>query len=457
MVMILHCSSRKHFQPLLIASMLLVFTSDSYAHKGNPWHGNGGASALGFNTVYLQPTAEGEVTQFVMRYPIQPNKLEYVMGNSSAALVIPDAALNDGVFTEEEVLAVSEQNSYDTNHPIELKFNISKSGYYHVLFGPGDGTSILVLEPNRTFEVTPTTGGTVAYVAPTTSGDMHIVKDASAGISKFAGWVGLLFDDVKADYQAKGIITQHAPPFDGETTSKIVLELSRLGQLTPEANASLGPGTYDIPFLGNVNGLGSAAVGAAFLTPGNYEFSVDLSKSPNISTVNGLSLSVSEPSALDDGFGSKSEIIAHSVTQLDSEVGTLAFKVDRSGYYRLAYGPPPGGFLMTVQPRTSSVVTVKPVGKIGSVNDLVPLANMDAILEGKIAAELDDNETIFYPAQIYDPDAVSSRNLISSAVVPLNRNAAIQVMRSSAAYIQPGVINLLKAQRDNLMLQAAPK
>lgn len=420
---------------IMVTIILVAGATSVQAHKGSPWHDTGTAVALGFNSVYLKPIEEGVKTTFTFKYPSNRNTLEFVVGDAYTAMVFPDQALKDGIFTEEEVLVIKTGEIYDISEPLIIQFSIIRAGFYHLLFGPGPGTSILVLEPGPegSISVEAEPGGSVEYLVRGTAGDAHIIKDPKLGMKKFVGWVGVMFDQARAAYEAKGVARGALPPLNSARASKIAMKLSEFGYFDAEARLAAVPeGRINAPFLGNINGMGVLAFTTAHLKPGRYTFAYDrrgskfvIDQSPTII------LQIAKDEALDDGIGTEDEILYRVVSS--EAKPALDFEVSEEGYYHLMFGPGDGGFIMHLGPDIGLPVSITAKDK-GAVSNVVKLAGINTVLENAASKRFME---VFFPCKLTDDKLLKSRGVMKNVAVPLDFSVAKEVMYWGLPIVAP--------------------
>lgn len=324
------------------------FANTATAHLGSPWHGDGKSVALGFNTLFLEVPEGDEAATFKVIYPTQENTFDYRIGDTSTVIVFSNEELKKtGLITEDSAVLAVDNGAYDPNFPNSYEFSISESGSYHVLFGPGPNTSILVLESSRTVGVVPVSDGAIAhdFLAPNTSGDFQIIKHPVDGLQQFAGWYSVFYEEFTDVYREAGLPIASDMDLIGERAMGFANAIAERGY--PQFNEFKGADTIATsPFLAHVNGLKAEAFDTAFVTAGEYSFTYrprDIAST--IMQTAEVTLRIFPDETFEKGYGTEENVIAKASYLADSEEYVLDFKVEEAGYYHLAYGVGEGGFI----------------------------------------------------------------------------------------------------------------
>lgn len=423
-------------RPALTAALFFSFIGTVSAHLGSPWHGTGTSVALGFNTIYLEVPEGEEQATFKVKYPIQENTFDYRVGNTTSLVVFSNDELStQGFITEESAVLAVDNGPYDPNQPSTYEFSIEKSGFYHVLFGPGPNTSILVLQSSRTIDVQPTSPGarTGEWLAPATSGDFHIIKHPTKGLGEFAGWYSVFYDEFTEVYKENNLPIASEMDLIGERADGFAAALAERGypQFSDFSGASQ---IATSPFLGNVNGLKSAAFDTAFLNPGQYTFSYrpnDI-KSTIVQT-NEISLEVFADSAFEKQYGLDKDIIASQSFIANRDEYSLEFEITAPGFYHLSYSVGEGGFLFQMVEDESL-----PTSLSSASGGLVPLTRMTGV-NSVIVSEKPFEEgawSVFFPCKVVRAKEHGAPSL-NGISVPFTRDTRLEVARFGSAVMLP--------------------
>ena len=414
---------------ITVSIILLISTVNAHAHKGSPWHGTPTAAALGLNTVYLEPVAEGVPTTFTVQYPVQENVKALMVGYELVAMVFPDSALDDGFFEADEVEAIQEGEVYKPSTPLTLVFTVDTAGYYHVVFGPGTSTSILVLQPptNGTISVVGDEGGTVTFVVPDTAGDVHIIEDPQLGFGSFVAWIGVMFSQARSDYESLGIASNALPPLDSTRALSLIQKLVKFGYIDQTAVPNpYPPGQVYAPFLANLNRMGTLAFMTAYLTPGTYSFSYSPAASGLVVyETSSVVLQVTSDTAYDNGFGTETEILARAEYAAAGPTPTLVFEVSTAGYYHLMYGPGDGGFILHLDPDDLLPVSLVPMGP-GQITYARKLGGINTVL-WELPSPIESRRQVYFPCKLVDEAEFASLGIMSNLTVPLDVSVAQEV------------------------------
>ena len=428
---------------LILVTVMIAAIGPIYGHKGNPWHGKDFGFAIGLNTVFLQPSAPGVPTTFIYRYPVRGNVFGFLTGQQQMAMVVPDRQLSAGMFRASNVLAMKQGRLYG-NRPLEIRFSISESGFYHLLFGPGQEASNLVLEPpeDGTIDIVPEKSGKVSRVVPATSGDVHIITHAQKGMIEFVGWIGVMFPDALDAYRSLRIAQGGLPPLDKSRARSLAQALVSLGRLKQSAVPSVFPdGQYSIPFLGNFNGMGLQNFLTAHLTPGRYSFTYDRAATQLVmNETEKIILQVTSDRAYDDGFGTEKEAIAWGEFEKKSLQPTLNFKVIKTGYYHLMYGPGSGGFLMHLNQDDHLPVSLvsKDNGKVGYLRRLGGFTTVISHPTSQGSQVIP--RQVHFPALLVRESEFRNRGIMSRLTVPLQTSVAARLQVLGGEIL--GLLNL---------------
>lgn len=401
-------------------------------------------AAVGMNTIRLDLPPGQQSAKFRLLYPTQPNKLDYTVGDASTVAVVGDEDLRrDGIITSENAVLALQSDSYDPAHPVAAEFEIKKSGYYHVLFGPGKNTSILVLEPALTVKVEPVTPGARVgdFIAPATAGDFHLVKHPALGMRQFAGWFAVFFDEYRAKYEQLGLATAHSLSLEGKRAVRFARAISKMGYPGFDGvTASMPKATG--PFLGHVNGLAVEAVDSAYLVPGEYEFVYrPRSVASSIVRTNEIVLRLYKDSALDDGFGTEAEVMARVAVPASNGEFRLPFKVTEPAYYHLSYGPGEGGLIFHLVP--DEEIPTQIVVKKGEVRNHARLTGINSVIIGPRPLDLGGMWEVFFPCKVVRERA-DPLKLYRNVQIPLTTDVALSVARLGAAIMHPIMIERMK-------------
>lgn len=426
------------------------------AHLGSPWHGDGRSVALGFNTLYLE-VPEGQTTAtFQVTYPTQENTFDYRIGDTSTIIVFANDELEaQGFITEQSAVLAVDNGAYDPNFPNSYQFTIEKSGYYHVLFGPGPNTSILVLQSSRTVDVQPVSEGAVAreFLAPATSGDFHIIKHPTEGLARFAGWYSVFYAEFTDIYREEGLPIASDMDLVGERAKGFAAALVERGYpqfQSYEASDEIATS----PFLSHVNGLKAEAFDTAFLMPGDYSFSYRPRDIPStIIQTTEIVLRVFPDSTFDDGYGTEENVIAQGSYLADSDEYVLDFTIEEAGYYHLAYGVGEGGFLFQMTPDDSipTNITAGSSADGGEVRSHTKLTGVNSVIvsEQPITA---GEWSVYFPCKVVRQKDHGAPAL-SSVLVPFALETRLAVARLGSAAMYSATVRQLRSEIEMQKLQ----
>jgi hypothetical protein len=395
-------------------------------HAGSPWHDrNVQASwtAIGMSSAFLEPTAPGVPTKFVLEYPVQGPQYGFYVGYDHVAFVFPDSALlDDGLLRESELIGFELGPVFPGDKPLTVEFTITEAGYYHFGFGPGPGTSILVLKNPKggIINVASPDGGSVTHVlGPNgTTGDLHVIKHPEFGYEQFVAWIGVMFPDAIDIYMKLGIAQGALPPLTAPQALKIGETLVEFGLLdAKDVPQQLPPGPIHAPALANFNGLGTLAFSTVFLAPGQYEFAYNPLASPfALISAQTVVLQVARDSAYDDLFSTEDEIIA----RVEAPLGPtpLVFEVAEPGWYHLMYGPGENSSILHFMPTPALPVALSEVGggpvpinfKLGGVNTVIwqPLC------------PIDERPQLTFPCKLTNEQLFHDMGIMSAVFVPID-------------------------------------
>jgi hypothetical protein len=443
---------------LLIGTLLatlVLFITDAAAHLGSPWHATGIASALGFNTVRLEVPQGAASAKFRVRYPTQENTLDYRVGNTSSVIVFSnDELVRRGFITEESAVLAVQNGPYDPNNPSEYDFTITKSGYYHVLFGPGPNTSILVIQTARTVDVLPVSDGAKVgqFLAPATSGDFHIIKHPTKGLQEFAGWYSVFFKEFTDIYKAAGLPTAEEMDLVGERALGFASALVQRGY--PQfASYKPGDGVASSPFLGHVNGLNAEAFDTAFLMPGEYKFTYKPASIPStIMQTNEIVLRVFSDETFAKQYGTEQDTLFKEAFVSNKSEYSLNFKVGKAGYYHLGYGVGEGGFLFQMTPDSNIPTAISTTtGEVRSHTKLTGVNSM-IVAEKPIGS---GEWVVFFPCKVVRSKNHGAPNL-ANVSVPFTQETRLAVARFGSAAMMRVTTDFLKAEisRQRMQLRA---
>lgn len=435
-----------------LVACLLIFASSASAHLGSPWHGPPLAAALGLNTIHLEMPPGADSATFRVRYPIQENTFDYRVGNTSSVIVFSNEELvRRGFITEQSAVLAVQNGTYDPSSPNNYEFTINKSGYYHVLFGPGPNTSILVIQSARTVDVVPVSEGAKVgqFLAPATSGDFHIIKHPTKGLEQFAGWYSVFYKEFTEVYKAAGIPTAEEMDLVGERAKGFAAALVERGY--PQfASYVPGEGVATSPFLGHVNGLNAEAFDTALLTPGEYTFTYrpnDISST--IMLTNEIVLEVFPDDAFDDQYGTEQEILAKRSFVSNRNEYSLTFKIEKTGYYHLGYGVGEGGFLF--QMTTDAAIPTRITALTGEVRSHTKLTGVNSMI---IAEKpfVGGEWSVFFPCKVVRAKKHGAPKL-AGVSVPFTQETRLAVARLGSAAMMRVTTDFLKAEIERQRMQ----
>ncbi|UGY10190.1 hypothetical protein [Phyllobacterium pellucidum] len=432
--------------------LIILFPTEAFAHLGSPWHSNGIGAALGFNTTYLEVPVGAESAKFRVIYPTQENTYDYRVGNTTSVIVFSNEELEKrGFITEESAVLAVENGPYDPRNPGSYEFSIKKSGYYHILFGPGPNTSILVIQSARTVNVEPVSEGAKVgqWLAPATSGDFHIVKHPTLGLKQFAGWYSVFYKEFTDVYRAAKLPTADDMDLVGPRAKAFADALVARGY--PQfASYVPGDGIATSPFLGNINGLNAQAFDTAFLMPGNYSFKYKpMAVKSTIIQTNEIVLEVFPDETFAKQYGLDKDVMAKQSFVANKDEYELNFKVEKAGYYHLGYGVGEGGFLFQMTP--DEAIPTNITTKDGDVRSYTRLTGIDSMIVSERPFQ-GGEWSVFFPCKL-----VRTKNhgapFLAGVSVPFTMETRLAVARFGSAAMLKLETDSLKAQIEEQRLQ----
>jgi hypothetical protein len=444
----------------LFFCMLALLAEFAYGHAGSPWHGTGGSVALGLNSVYLQIPDNQPSAKFTIKYPIQENTFDYRVGDTSSVVIFSNEELQkQGFITEKSAVLAVDNGPYNPNQPSEYEFTITKSGYYHLLFGPGPNTSLLVVQTARTFDVVAKSDGAKVgqYLSPTTSGDFHIVKHPTLGLTKFAGWYSVFYKEYTDAYRKAGLPVATDMDLVGDRGTRFAAALAERGY--PQfATYKAGQSVTSSPFLARVNGLSSEAFDTAHLTPGEYIFRYSPAKiTSSIIQTNEISLGVFPDQAFKKEYGIDQDMIVRKTFIANQDKYELRFKVEQDGFYHLTYAAGEGGFIFSMVPDESIPTEIEAVS--GTVISHTRLTGVNSTIIS--SRPLVPGEwSVFFPCKVVQAKTHGAE-FLSKVTVPFRQETRLAVARFGSAIMLPLTSESLRIQIENqrkqiLMLKSAP-